>query len=74
MERRCPICNRKTREGDSLCAYHQRAYLNLREKYDHWKAALGLGWSEYLREVVDNPNTGDWVKEVARHLLQKEVT
>lgn len=70
MEQQCPICNRRRTENETLCTYHQRAYLNLREKYDQWKAALGIGWDEYLREVADNPNTGEWVREVAHHLLQ----
>ena len=68
----CPLCNRPTEENEALCAYHQRAYLNLKEKYDEWKTALGIRWTEYLREVADNPNTGEWVREVAQYLLQKE--
>ncbi len=69
MERRCPICNRKT-EGDPLCPYHQRAYLNLRERYDRWREAMEIGWEDYLREVAENPNTGEWAREVAQHLLK----
>ena len=72
MERLCPVCNRRMAENDALCAYHQRAYLNLRDKYDQWKTALGISWNEYLREVADNPNTGEWVREVAQHILQRE--
>ena len=72
MERQCPICNRKTGEDDPLCAYHQRSYLNLREKYDRWKAAMDISWEDYLREVARNPNTGEWVREVAQHLLKGE--
>ena len=68
----CPLCNRPITENEALCTYHQKAYLNLREKYDQWKTALGIGWTEYLREVADNPNTGEWVREVAQYLLQKE--
>jgi hypothetical protein len=72
VERQCPICNRRRAENETLCAYHQRAYINLREKYDQWKTALGISWDEYLREVIDNPNTGEWVREVAQHILQGE--
>ena len=72
MEQQCPICNRQRTENETLCAYHQRAYLNLREKYDQWKTALGIGWNEYLREIANNPNTGEWVREVARHIIQRE--
>lgn len=68
----CPLCNRSTKENEALCPYHQKAYLNLRENYDQWKTALDVAWAEYLREVAGNPNTGEWVREVAQHLLQKE--
>lgn len=71
MERQCPICNRKT-EGDPLCAYHQRAYLKLRERYDRWKTAMDISWEDYLKEIAGNPNTGGWVREVTLYLLKSE--
>jgi len=47
------------------------AYTNLLEKYEAWREALGLSWREYLSEVVRNPYTGSWVREVAEHLLKR---
>jgi hypothetical protein len=42
------------------------------ERYEAWKKALGISWKEYLNEIVKNPLTGEWAKEVAQHLIEKE--
>ena len=68
MERECPVCKRRASEGEVLCSYHQRAYLSLREKYERWRKAKEITWEEYLKEVAINPNTGEWVREVAQYL------
>jgi hypothetical protein len=38
------------------------------KKYDVWKKALDISWKEYLSEIVKNPFTGEWAKEVAEYL------
>jgi hypothetical protein len=40
------------------------------KKYEIWKKALGISWKEYLREIVKNPLTGEWAKEVAEYLTK----
>jgi hypothetical protein len=45
-----------------------KAYENIIKKYEVWKRALEISWKEYLSEIVKNPLTGEWVKEVAEHL------
>jgi hypothetical protein len=40
------------------------------KKYDVWKKALEISWKEYLNEIVRNPLTGEWAKEVAEHLMK----
>jgi len=72
MMPRCVICTNLVADGQTLCPYHLRAYANLREKYEYWKAVLGLSWDEYLREIAENSNSGGWVKELCLHLLKKE--
>jgi len=42
------------------------------EKFELWKTASGATWEEYLNELVKNPFTGVWAKEVAEQLLRKE--
>jgi hypothetical protein len=43
------------------------------KKYEVWKKALDITWKEYLSEIVKNPFTGEWAKEVAEHLIKSGV-
>jgi hypothetical protein len=47
-----------------------KAYESIIRKYELWKRALGISWKEYLSEVVENPLTGEWAKEVVEHLIK----
>jgi hypothetical protein len=47
-----------------------KAHENIAEKYELWKRALEISWKEYLSEIVKNPFTGEWVKEVAEYLTK----
>jgi hypothetical protein len=51
---------------------HTKAYEIVVKKYDVWKNALELSWKEYLSEIVNNPLTGEWAREVAVHLIKNE--
>lgn len=53
------------------CELHEKAYKSLVKKYDVWRNALDSSWKEYLSEVVKNPYTGVWAKEVAEHLIKE---
>lgn len=66
---KCVICSRETDEK-SYCELHVKAYENINKKYDEWKKALEISWKEYLSEIVKNPLTGEWAKEVAEHLIK----
>ncbi|MFQ6054233.1 MAG: hypothetical protein ACE5OO_08420 [Candidatus Bathyarchaeia archaeon] len=70
MEEKCLLCERRREEASRYCRYHQRAYLNLKEAFEQWKKALEIDWEGFLREVTENPETGDWAREVAAALLQ----
>jgi len=67
---KCAICRREAYER-KYCEIHARAYRCIHEKYDVWKDALSVSWEEYLSEIIKNPYTGSWAKEVAEHLLKK---
>jgi hypothetical protein len=41
-------------------------------KYDKWKRALGISWKGYLHEIIKNPLTGVWAKEVAQQILMEK--
>jgi hypothetical protein len=47
-----------------------KAYESIKKKYVAWKKALEISWGEYLREIVKNPLTGEWAKEVAEYLTK----
>jgi len=67
---KCIICG-----GEALnkyCELHEKAHRSLVKKYDAWKSALDISWKEYLSEVMKNPYTGAWAKEVAEHLIKRE--
>ncbi len=65
----CKICQRKHEENSEYCSFHQKAYNNLQKTFKLWSQALNIDWLTFLREVTDNPATGDWVKEVADEIL-----
>ena len=67
---KCRICNREALE--KYCELHEKAYRNIVQKHDDWKRAMDISWKEYLNEIVKNPYTGSWAKEVAGRLLKNE--
>ncbi|MFQ6095804.1 MAG: hypothetical protein ACE5NN_06640 [Candidatus Bathyarchaeia archaeon] len=68
----CEICGREA--ASRFCELHETAHKNLLERYEDWKKALNITWTEYLNEVLKNPNTGVWAKEVAQRLLSQSTT
>ena len=66
----CAICERE-RTGELFCRYHERAFKNLKEKYEIWKSRYGtLSWKEYLMKQINLDQNGVWVREVAKYLLK----
>jgi len=68
----CKLCSRETGSRSDFCEPHEKAYCNIRQKFEVWKKALNIEWKEYLKEIAKNPLTGAWVKEVAESLLSNE--
>jgi hypothetical protein len=66
---KCKICDRETMI--KYCELHEKAHESIAQKYSTWERALEISWKEYLGEVIKNPNTGVWAKEVAKDLLNK---
>ena len=66
----CKACNREAKEGN-YCELHAKAYESLVLNYNKWKRALGISWTYYLNEIIKNPLTGFWVKEVAQLMLME---
>jgi len=51
---------------------HLKAYQDIIEKSDVWKKASGVLWSGYLVEIQKNSLSGEWAKEVVKHLIKGE--
>ncbi|MGB9959504.1 MAG: hypothetical protein ACPLKQ_03155 [Candidatus Bathyarchaeales archaeon] len=66
---KCKVCSKEAVEN-GYCELHAKAYENILSAYDVWSKALGSSWKEYLSEIVKNPFTGEWAKEVAEHLMK----
>lgn len=67
---KCKVCDREA--PSKYCELHEKAYANVMQKFEVWKNAAGLSWEQYLSELVENPFTGTWAKEVAEHLLKEK--
>ena len=68
----CEICGRET-VRKQFCSLHMQAYSNLVEKFAVWRKGLKISWKHYLREIEKHSLTGEWAKEVAKHLIDGEV-
>ena len=65
---KCRICNKEA--GEKYCELHEKAYRSIVQKYEDWKRAMVISWKEYLNEIMKNPYTGSWAKEVAERLMK----
>ena len=68
---KCKICNREA-EDSGFCPLHLKAYRNIVEKIGVWQKATNIGWIEYLVQIQKNSLTGEWAKEVAKHIIEEE--
>ncbi len=71
MEDRCKLCSQRREEGSEYCPYHGRAYAKLSDAFGRWRRALSIEWDEFLRKVSENPETGEWAREVVEDLLRR---
>ena len=69
---KCKLCGKETEFQSGFCEFHEKAYRNIRQKFEVWKKTLNIEWKEYLKEIAENPLTGVWAKEVAASLLSTE--
>ncbi len=68
---KCKICSRDAK-SEGLCVFHSRAYQNILGKFNAWRKASEVSWTQYLAEIQKNSLTGEWAKEVADHLIRVE--
>jgi len=68
---KCKICSREALEKE-FCQLHLKAYQNIKETYQKWNKALSLNWLQYLEHIQKNSLTGEWAKEVVKHLIEED--
>jgi hypothetical protein len=49
-----------------------KAYTNILDKFTVWKKTSDISWIQYLVEIQKNSLTGEWAKEVTKHLIEEE--
>ena len=70
----CRLCKRGCAASSAFCANHLAAKRNLESGYKKWSEGYsGMEWGEYLRRIGQNPETGQWAKEVAELLAKEDV-
>ncbi|UCD26657.1 MAG: hypothetical protein JSV75_00560, partial [Candidatus Bathyarchaeota archaeon] len=70
---KCRICSKTcTHPSEGYCRLHQKAHRTVTQKYEDWKTALNTSWKEYLHEILKNPHTGSWAKEVVEKLISEK--
>jgi hypothetical protein len=69
----CEICGRRSASSSKFCEIHSKAVQELEKKFPAWLRAYGtqLSRSDYLRKIISLPQSGDYIKEVARYLLDQ---
>ena len=73
QELKCRVCQRDAVE-EGLCEWHLRAHHNLVDRFPVWCRALGITWKDYLSQIAENSSAGNWVKEVAKYLIENGET
>jgi hypothetical protein len=68
----CPICGKEPVETSGLCRHHESARISILAAYQKWLIAYGsMDWVKYLHKIEKLEGSGEWTKEVARHLALK---
>ncbi len=70
----CKICGRSSDTEQGFCDRHMKAYKNIQDRFELWSKALGISWKEYLSQIAENSSAGNWVKEVAKYLIENGET
>lgn len=67
----CRLCGRKVRSEEGYCSYHRGAHVALRAGFSRWRDAYGrLTYEQYLERLLERPETGIWVREIAERELK----
>ncbi len=65
----CIICGFYS-NGNKLCFKHEAAARSIVENYNIWQMAFNISLEEYLRSILKNKDTGTWVAEMAKYIIE----
>ncbi|MEM3387244.1 MAG: hypothetical protein QXN08_06200 [Nitrososphaerales archaeon] len=69
---KCLLCWRESKSKYGLCFYHDEAYRSLKEGYQRWcRAYDNISEVKYLERLLELPECGEWIKEVAKMELKR---
>jgi hypothetical protein len=68
---KCKVCDIEVSE-EGFCELHLKAYRNILMKFEVWKKAFDVTWTQYLVRIQKNSLTGEWAKDVAKYLIEEE--
>lgn len=71
MNKGCSLCWRRREDGSEYCTYHLAAQKNLIKAFRDWQEALEVKWMDFLASVVARQESGEWVRDVAHHFLER---
>lgn len=69
----CKVCQREA-VAEGFCEWHLGAYRNLVDRFPVWGRAVEISWKDYLSQIAENSSAGNWVKEVAKYLIENGET
>jgi len=70
----CAVCGRGAAGsygGVSMCSVHGLAYENIARAYRSWREGAGVGFEDYLRELLRLRSVGRYAREVAEYLIKR---
>lgn len=70
--KKCLLCKREAFHNN-LCIYHYEALKRINKLFNEWKRREGIGWDEYIRQLLRLKSTGKWVREVLTGYIAKKL-
>jgi hypothetical protein len=71
IQQNCALCERKSVKENVYCGFHQKAFSEIKSRFQDWNTAFGMmSWERYLETIIGLKETGAWAAEVAKFELR----
>ena len=68
---KCRLCERKTVKDQPYCVFHEKAFREIKSRYQDWNYAFeSMSWERYLETIIGLKEIGVWAAEVAKYELR----